>query len=112
MDMKYRIWFEDQEERVFGYGLFHLLRYVKVFGSMNKACKAMGMSYTKAAEIVARAERHLGFELLMRTTGGSMGGGSEITERGLMIMDKYEAFINESDLLLKELYIKHLSDVL
>jgi len=112
MDLKYRIWFEEREMKVFGYGLHNLLRYVKIFGSMNKACKAMGMSYTKASEIVSRAENMLGFEILRRTTGGSMGGGSEITEKGIEIMDRYEEFLQEADLILKELYIKHLRDVL
>lgn len=112
MDLKYRIWFEEKDTKVFGYGIHNLLRYVKIFGSMNKACRAMGMSYTKASEIVSRAENVLGFEILRRTTGGSMGGGSEITERGLEIMEKYDVFLEEADLLLKELYIKHLRDVL
>ena len=112
MDLKYRVWFEEKEMKVFGYGLHNLLRYIKIFGSMNKACKAMGMSYTKASEIVSRAEESLGFEILRRTTGGSMGGGSEITEKGLEIMERYEEFLEEADLLLKELYIKYLRDVL
>jgi molybdate transport repressor ModE-like protein len=112
MDLKYRIWFEEKEMKVFGYGLHNLLRYVKIFGSMNKACKAMGMSYTKASEIVSRAESILGFEILRRTTGGSMGGGSEITEKGIEIMSRYDEFLQEADLVLKELYIKHLRDVL
>ena len=112
MDLKYRVWFEEKEMKVFGYGLHNLLRYIKIFGSMNKACKAMGMSYRNASEIVSRAEESLGFEILRRTTGGSMGGGSEITEKGLEIMERYEEFLEEADLLLKELYIKYLRDVL
>lgn len=112
MELKYKIWFEDNDEKVYGHGLNDLLRYIKVFGSMNKACKAMGMSYTKASEIIDRAEKHLGIPLISRTTGGAMGGGSEITEEGLEIMTSYQAFVEEADLIMKELYIKHLKDVL
>lgn len=111
VELKYRIWFESQEINAFGYDLHNLLRYVKVFGSMNKACKAMGMSYAKASEIVAKAEVGLGFELVRRTSGGAMGGGSEITEKGLEIMNQYESYVEEADLVLKELYLKHFNNV-
>jgi molybdate transport system regulatory protein len=49
----------------------------------------MGLSYSKAAKMMKKAEKQLGFKLLERRIGGSGGGGSKLTEEGRELLKKY-----------------------
>lgn len=109
MKLKYRIWLSsDDDERVFGYGLYHLLRYIKLFGSINKACNAMNLPYAKASTIINRCENYFKKEVIIRSAGGINGGGSEVSDFGLELMGQYDSFLEQSDLELRKLYNKHL----
>ena len=86
------------EDLVFGPGLITLLEYLRQTGSMKEACAAMGMSYSKGWKIVNRAEKELGYELLLRRHGGSMGGKCELTEKGDSLVTRYrnmEKMVNQ-----------------
>ncbi len=108
MKVNYKIWLEEENDiKAFGKGPYDLLRHIKVCGSLNKACQAMGISYSKASSILIRCEEALGIELLNRTAGGSLGGGSSITKEGEGLMVSYDKFIAEVDLLMKQLYMEH-----
>lgn len=52
------------------------------YGSLSKAYKEMGMSNSKAWKIIKRAQEDLGYELVHTTSGGSLGGGSQLTLEG------------------------------
>ena len=52
----------------------------------NKACKEMRMSYSKAYKIIQRAEKDLGYKLLIGKTGGTGGGGSELTAEAMELV--------------------------
>ena len=52
----------------------------------------MGMAYSKAWAIIRRAERELGFPLLVTTTGGREGGGASLTEEGRTFLEQYDRF--------------------
>ena len=43
----------------------------------------------KAAKMMKKAEKQLGFKLLERRIGGSGGGGSKLTEEGRELLKKY-----------------------
>ena len=86
------------EELVYGPGLITLLEFLRTTGSMKEACKKMGMSYSKGWKLVNRAEKELGYDLLLRRHGGSMGGKCEITEDGDFLIIRYrqmEQKVNE-----------------
>ena len=86
------------EDLVFGPGLITLLEYLRQTGSMKEACAAMGMSYSKGWKIMNRAEKELGYELLLRRHGGSMGGKCELTEKGDSLVTRYrnmEKMVNQ-----------------
>ena len=69
------------------------------------------MSYNKAWRILHAAEqRTLGFPLLERSVGGSLGGGSALTTRGLDLMRRYRALQSEAEVALKEVFDRHFSD--
>lgn len=50
----------------FGRGIAKLCEGVEKTGSLNKACKEMGMAYSKAWIIMRNTEESLGFALLER----------------------------------------------
>ncbi len=77
------------EDLVYGPGLITLLEFLKKTGSMKEACAEMGMSYSKGWKIVNRAERELGYALLIRRHGGSMGGKCELTPAGESLLIRY-----------------------
>lgn len=79
-------------EKFFGEGPLHLLKAIEETGSLRAAALSMGMAYTKALKILARAERALGFPLTIRTIGGKSGGGSSITPEGKEFLARYEAY--------------------
>ena len=73
-----------KEDLFFGPG-----KCIEETGSMQEACTKMGLSYSKAAKMMKKAEKQLGFKLLERRIGGSGGGGSKLTEEGRELLKKY-----------------------
>ena len=71
--LAHRLWLADGSTPVFGAGISELLERVEGTGSLRRAASDMGMAYSKAWQIVRRAEEHLGFELMVRRTGGKGG---------------------------------------
>ena len=80
------------EEKFFGPGIAVLLHRVEAYHSIRQATMSMGMAYSKAWAIIRRAERELGFPLLVTTTGGSAGGGASLTAEGRDFLEKYDRF--------------------
>ena len=79
-------------EKFFGPGIAALLHRVEEYRSIRQATASMGMAYSKAWAIIRRAERELGFPLLVTTTGGREGGGASLTEEGRTFLDQYDRF--------------------
>lgn len=95
------------ENPVFGPGLVMLLGYIRETCSMKDACTEMGMSYSKGWKIVNRAERELGYELIVRQHGGTKGGNCEVTKEGLSLIQRYcdmEQELKRSALMVFEKY--------
>ena len=80
------------EEKFFGPGIAVLLHRVDAYHSIRQATMSMGMAYSKAWAIIRRAERELGFPLLVTTTGGKEGGGASLTAEGRAFLEKYDRF--------------------
>lgn len=80
------------QEKFFGPGIATLLHRVEEYRSIRQATLSMGMAYSKAWSIIRRAERELGFPLLVTTTGGKEGGGAALTAEGRRFLDQYERF--------------------
>jgi molybdate transport system regulatory protein len=100
----------SDEEKVFGEGPCDLLEKVAARGSLKKAAEDMGMSYSKAWGLVRRAEKHLGFPLLIRKTGGNEGGGSALTAGAENLIRRYREFCREAAVLLNDLYRKYFNE--
>ena len=65
------------------------LELIQTTGSMLNACQCMHMSYSKGWGMINEVERQLGWPVLIRSQGGSNGGGSSLTERGAALLSAY-----------------------
>lgn len=68
------------------------------------------MSYNKAWRILHAAEERLGFALLDRSVGGSLGGGSHLTAEALDLVARYQAASAETEQALETIFEKHFAD--
>lgn len=93
----YSLWITNEDnDKIFGIGPYNLLLLIDELGSLNKAAKAIKISYTKAIDILNRAEKELNIKLLDREVGGVKGGGSTLTEEARLIMTKYHKYNSEA----------------
>lgn len=111
MKLQSRFWLERGGVKVFGTGPFMLLKAVDRLGTLSQAAADLEISYSKAWSIINRAEKELNFPLLESQIGGVDGGGSSLTPEARKLMQNYQAFIQEADILLKKLYIKHFENI-
>jgi len=93
----HRIWLHVDGVRLFGPGMYELLGHVAETGSLHQAAKLMGMSYTKAWHLLRQTEEHLGLQLVERQVGGVSGGGSSLTPTGRELVERFAAFMAETD---------------
>jgi len=109
MRLMYKIWL-DYRGRAFGDGPARLLDGVQEWGSLRKAAQELGMSYNKAWRILHAAEQRLGFPLLDRSVGGSLGGGSHLTAEAKDLVRRYGAVAADADKALEAVFQKHFAD--
>ena len=107
----HRIWLEDQGTPVFGIGICELLTRVEATGSIRRAASDMGMSYSKAWQIVRRAEEHLGLELMVRRAGGKGGGCSAVSDEGRWLVGAFRALTEDAAGLVDQLFDRHLGQL-
>lgn len=93
----------DDDEKVFGKGPYVLLNKVKECGSLNKAAIELGMSYSKAFNVIKKCEKSMNKKFLDREIGGVKGGGSTLTEDGERVLENYEIITREINKRLDEL---------
>jgi molybdate transport system regulatory protein len=94
MEICYDICFSN-EGTVFDQKCFRVLQKVEETGSLNKAAKELQLPYCSVFKIVKKSEEKFGFTLLERKTGGSGGGGSQLTPQAREFMARYKSFNNE-----------------
>jgi molybdate transport system regulatory protein len=102
-----RIWLQDGGEPIFGTGICQLLVRVDSTGSLRCAASDMGMAYSKAWQVVHRAEEHFGFALIYKQVGGKRGGGSTLSAEGRRLVASFAALTDEAGPILDRLYEKH-----
>lgn len=88
--IKSRIWIEGKEGVFLGEGRIKILKAIASEGSVSKAAKSLGMSYKKAWNLVDSINKNASIPVIKTNTGGSGGGGTEITEYGLKMILAFE----------------------
>ncbi len=77
------------DDKCFGPGVAVLLEKVMEHNSLRSAASDINMSYSKAWTIIRRAEKELGFSLLVSKTGGTDGGGATLTDNAVRLLKAY-----------------------
>ncbi|MFO7712962.1 winged helix-turn-helix domain-containing protein [Desulfosarcina sp.] len=90
--VKSKVWLEDHQGRIiFGLGRMRILRAIERCGSLNAAAKHLKMSYRAVWGKIKVTEAALGRPLLVKSQGGSTGGGSILTPYAHTLMERYLA---------------------
>lgn len=84
-----------------------LLKNIREHHSLQKACAATGISYSKGSRIIKDMEWELGFPVVQKWTGGSAGGGSNVTPEGERLIENYEKFTIELKEAAEKIYNKY-----
>lgn len=85
-----RLWIEKQGVPFLGWGRIHLLETIENEGSINKAAKALGMSYKRAWQLVNAINKIADKPVVERITGGAGGGGTHITQEGKRVIQDFK----------------------
>lgn len=92
----FRIWMESADGKgVLDDGCWQLLKSIDQFHSLRKASTDLGISYRKAWGDLRRAEELLGFPLVEKHRGGSLGGETVLTPEGIRFIASYTDFYEE-----------------
>jgi molybdate transport system regulatory protein len=87
--IKGSVWIEHDGVKYFGPGPYELLRKIDETGSIHEAAKRMGLSYRKAWIIINRMNQVTGKAMVITRTGGTQGGGSEVSPEAKKLMTRY-----------------------
>lgn len=77
------------DEIAFGPGKADLLDAIRKTGSISAAGKQMGMSYRRAWLLVDAMNRCFQKPLVDTAKGGTNGGGTQLTDAGVQVLDHY-----------------------
>lgn len=90
--LRVHLWLESGGGMLFGLGRVQLLELVLRLGSLNRAAKALGMSYRAAWGRIKRTEEALGEPLLAKASGRK---GYELTPLAQALLTDFTAWHNE-----------------
>lgn len=79
------------EMTALGPGRAELLERIARTGSISAAAREMGMSYRRAWLLVEATNAAFVEPLVTTNTGGSRGGGAQLTEFGMNMLARYRA---------------------
>lgn len=102
IEINNRIWIEKDGFTFLGTGRVDLLESIGEKGSINKAAKAMGMSYKRAWQLVNAMNDMADEPLVERLTGGSGGGGTNLTVKGQQIISEFRRIDERCKALLRD----------
>lgn len=89
-----------------------LLILIDTNHSIRRSCKELGLSYSKAWQMLRIAEHQLGFTLITTSRGGSKGGSSILTPKGKRILFEYTQLEQELLNLCQTLFLERFQEFL
>ena len=89
--IKSKLWIESNGNIILGEGRTQLLKAIEQEGSLSAAAKSLNMSYKKAWKLVDIVNKNAKLPLVITSTGGSGGGGAEVTPYGKELIRLFEA---------------------
>ncbi len=98
MQVKSKVWLEENGELMFGSGKAIILKHIRETGSIAKAAKKLRMSYRHAWSYIKSAEKRLKKPLIVCRKGGKGGGGAELTNYASTLLKKFARLEREEKL--------------
>lgn len=92
IEAKANFWIEKNGKVVLSSWRVKLLEAVGETGSISAAASKMGISYRRAWDKIHECEQRLGVKLIETQTGGSGGGGSQLTPVAIAYIQRFRAF--------------------
>lgn len=77
---------------VFGPGTAYLLRGIAQYGSVHRACREIGLSYSKGRKMLKTLEQQLQVPAVECIQGGSGGGSAHLTEAGRYLLEHFSCY--------------------
>lgn len=97
-----RLWLMKDGRSYLGEGRVSLLKAIQKNGSISAAARSMNMSYKKAWEAIDAMNSLSDEPLVIRTTGGSGGGGTKVTEAGEAAIELFQSINNRCNTFLDD----------
>jgi molybdate transport system regulatory protein len=84
-----RVWIERPGATLLTEAGADLLEQIQACGSLSEAARRLGFSYRRAWMLIDAMNRRWPRPLVEKTTGGTRGGGSIVTELGHAVLGAY-----------------------
>ncbi|HEX7367692.1 MAG TPA: winged helix-turn-helix domain-containing protein [Pelobium sp.] len=107
MKIKSKIWIESDQGIILGEGRVQLLKKIDETGSLNKAAKALNISYQKAWRLTDEINKAAKEPVIESVIGGSKGGGTSLTAYGKSLVNVFETINTDCWKFLDEQLKKH-----
>lgn len=85
-----RLWLNRYSHNFLGHGRIELLEKIIEYGSISQAAKAMKMSYKAAWDAIDAMNNLSPHLLVLRSTGGKGGGGTQVTDYGKQLIHLFK----------------------
>lgn len=102
LNLKVKLYLQDGEEKFMGIGVLWLLNKVEEKNSLRSAAKELGISYSKAYNMVQNLEKTLNKQILVRQKGGQSRSGATLTPFAKDFLKLYENFQKDCKNLLNQ----------
>ena len=106
INLKVKLYLEDEQEKFMGIGVLWILQRVPACGSLRAAAAEMGISYSKAFRMIEKLESTLGKPVLERHRGGMQRSGAKLTPFGQEFILLYDDFQRTCKSLMEEPFRK------
>ncbi|CAL2101038.1 DNA-binding domain of ModE / Molybdate-binding domain of ModE [Tenacibaculum sp. 190130A14a] len=94
--IKSRIWVEIDGQMFLGEGRIQLLKSIERTKSLSRSAKELNMSYKKAWNLIDSVNKKAKEPVVIKSTGGSGGGGTTITSYGKQLIHLFETITDKS----------------
>ncbi len=101
MQVKANFWVEKDGEVVLSRWRVALLQAIDETGSISAAAVRLGIPYRRAWDKIHECEERLGVKLIDTQTGGTGGGGAQLTREGAEYVRRFQLFSKGLDELIK-----------
>jgi len=102
MNLKIKLYLENDNEKFMGIGVLWLLQTLQTEKSLRAAAARLGISYSKAYSMISNLEKAVGRPVVERKHGGHDRGGVVLTPWAKSFIELYDSFQNRCKDLLNE----------